>query len=163
MPVPLIVNIRISRLYSVFAIASLLTVPPDNKPDSTRAVTVNLIKVFPWKIISSPRAPGNIEPRSGLVTVSTFLWKISAWLILSEYQSGTQNDETQDDRRYNGPLTEEQEAYFMELGWHSRALFAAALVAFTRNDEPEGRRLSQEDQRLKREAVDDRSTSQGEE
>lgn len=66
---------------------------------------------------------------------------------------------TQDDR---SNLTEEQEAYFVELGWYSRALFAAALAAFTRGDEPEGRRLSQEDQRLKRAAGDDRGTSLGE-
>jgi hypothetical protein len=71
----------------------------------------------------------------------------------------TQNEGTQDDRNN---LTEEQEAYFRELGWHSRALFAAALAAFTRGDEPEGRRLSQEDQRLKREADDDQGTSSGE-
>ena len=63
----------------------------------------------------------------------------------------------------NGPLTEEQEAYFRELGWHSRALFAAALAAFTRGDEPEGRRLSQEDQRLKRAADNGRGTRPGEE
>ena len=66
---------------------------------------------------------------------------------------------TQDDR---SNLTEEQEAYFVELGWYSRELFAAALAAFTRGDEPEGRRLSQEDQRLKRAADDDRGTRQGE-
>ena len=72
----------------------------------------------------------------------------------------TQNDGTQDDRNN---LTEEQEAYFIELGWHSRALFAKALAAFTRNDEPEGRRISEEDQRLKRAADDDRGTSLGEE
>jgi hypothetical protein len=69
----------------------------------------------------------------------------------------TQNNEN------NGLLTEEQEAYFRELGWHSRALFAAALAAFTRNDEPEGRRLSQEDQRLKREADNGQGTRPGEE
>jgi hypothetical protein len=50
---------------------------------------------------------------------------------------------TQDDR---SNLTEEQEAYFVELGWYMRG------------DEPEGRRLSQEDQRLKRAADDDRGT-----
>ena len=69
----------------------------------------------------------------------------------------TQNNEN------NGLLTEEQEAYFRELGWHSRALFAAALAAFTRGDEPEGRRLSQEDQRLKRAADNGRGTRPGEE
>ena len=71
----------------------------------------------------------------------------------------TQNDGKQDDRNN---LTEEQEAYFIELGWHSRALFAAALAAFMRGDEPEGRRIAKEDQRLKRAADDDRGTSQGE-
>lgn len=68
----------------------------------------------------------------------------------------TQNNEN------NGPLTEEQEAYFRELGWHSRALFAAALEAFTRGDEPEGRHLSQEDQRLKCAADNGRGTHPGE-
>ena len=72
----------------------------------------------------------------------------------------TQNEGTPDDR-FN--LTEEQEAYFIELGWYSRALFAKALAAFTRNDEPEGRRLSQEDQRLKRAADDGQGTRLGEE
>ena len=72
----------------------------------------------------------------------------------------TQNEGTQDDRNN---LTEEQEAYFIDLGWHSRELFAAALAAFMRGDEPEGRRLSQEDQRLKREADDDQGTRPGEE
>ena len=67
----------------------------------------------------------------------------------------TQNNEN------NGPLTEEQEAYFIELGWHSRELFAAALAAFMRGDELEGRRFSQEDQRLKRAAERDRGTNQG--
>ena len=67
----------------------------------------------------------------------------------------TQNNEN------NGPLTEEQEAYFRELGWHSRTLFAAALAAFMRGDELEGRRFSQEDQRLKRAAERDRGTNQG--
>ena len=72
----------------------------------------------------------------------------------------TQNDGTQDDRNN---LTEEQEAYFRELGWHSRELFAAALEAFTRGDEPEGRRLSEEDQRLKRATNNGRGTNRGEE
>ena len=71
----------------------------------------------------------------------------------------TQNEGTPDDRNN---LTEEQEAYFIELGWHSRALFAAALAAFIRGDEPEGRRLSQEDQRLKRVADNGRGTRPGE-
>jgi hypothetical protein len=72
----------------------------------------------------------------------------------------TQNEGTPDDR-FN--LTEEQEAYFIELGWYSRALFAKALAAFTRNDEPEGRRIAEEDQRLKRAVDNDRGTSPGEE
>ena len=72
----------------------------------------------------------------------------------------TQNEGTPDDRNN---LTEEQEAYFIELGWHSRALFAAALAAFIRGDEPEGRRLSEEDQRLKRAADNGQGTRLGEE
>lgn len=71
----------------------------------------------------------------------------------------TQNDGTPGDRSI---LTEEQEAYFRELGWHSRALFAAALAAFTRGDEPEGRRIALEDRSLKRAVDDGRGMSQGE-
>ena len=56
-------------------------------------------------------------------------------------------------------LTAEQEACFLEFGWHSRALFAAAHAAFLRGDEPEGRRIAKEDRRLKRAAERDRATS----
>ena len=71
----------------------------------------------------------------------------------------TQNEGAQDDRNN---LTPEQEAYFIELGWHSRELFAAALAAFMRGDEPEGRRIALEDRRLKRAADDGRGMGQGE-